>query len=42
MDGIHTKLMVLADDTIVYPGHGSDTTIGTERSGNPFLHSPSL
>ena len=42
MDGIHTKLMVLADDTIVYPGHGSDTTIGTERSGNPFLHSPIL
>ena len=37
MDSLQTKLMVLADDTVVYPGHGPDTTIGTERRGNPFL-----
>ena len=37
MDSIHTKLMVLPDNTIVYPGHGPATTIGTERRGNPFL-----
>ncbi len=37
MDSIHTKLMVLPDDTQVYPGHGPDTTIGTERRANPFL-----
>ena len=37
MNSIHTKLMVLPDNTIVYPGHGPDTTIGTERRGNPFL-----
>ena len=37
MNSIHTKLMILADNTIVYPGHGPDTTIGTERQGNPFL-----
>ena len=37
MDSIHTKLMILPDNTIVYPGHGPDTTIGTERQGNPFL-----
>lgn len=37
MDSIHTKLMILPDNTIVYPGHGPDTTIGTERRGNPFL-----
>ena len=37
MNSIHTKLMVLPDETIVYPGHGPDTTIGTEREGNPFL-----
>jgi len=37
MDGIHTKLMVLPDDTVVYPGHGPQTTIGTERQWNPFL-----
>jgi len=38
MDSIHTKLMALPDDTAVYPGHGPDTTIGTERQGNPFLN----
>jgi len=37
MDSIHSKLMVLPDDTVVYPGHGLDTTIGAERQGNPFL-----
>jgi len=37
MDSIHSKLMVLPDDTRVYPGHGPDTTIGTERRANPFL-----
>jgi len=37
MNSLHTKLMVLPDDTIVYPGHGPDTTIGTERRANPFL-----
>ncbi|HEY83409.1 MAG TPA: MBL fold metallo-hydrolase [Dehalococcoidia bacterium] len=38
MDSLQTKLMVLPDDTLVYPGHGPDTTIGAERRGNPFLH----
>ena len=37
MDSIHTRLMTLPDDTIVYPGHGPETTIGAERRGNPFL-----
>jgi hydroxyacylglutathione hydrolase len=37
MDSIRNKLMVLPDDTIIYPGHGPDSTIGTERQGNPFL-----
>ena len=37
MNSIYTKLMTLPDDTIVYPGHGPETTIGTERQGNPFL-----
>jgi hydroxyacylglutathione hydrolase len=34
---IREKLMVLPDETIVYPGHGPATTIGDERRGNPFL-----
>ena len=37
LDSIHTKLMILPDNTVVCPGHGPDTTIGTERRGNPFL-----
>ena len=39
INSLHTKLMVLPDDTIIYPGHGPETTIGAERSGNPFLRS---
>ena len=31
IDGITRKLLVLPDDTAVYPGHGADTTIGTAR-----------
>ena len=37
MNSIRNKLMTLPDNTAVYPGHGLDTTIGAERSGNPFL-----
>jgi hydroxyacylglutathione hydrolase len=37
MDSIRTKLLELPDDTIVYPGHGVTTTIGSERHTNPFL-----
>ena len=39
MNSIHTKLMILPDNTAVYPGHGPETTIGTERQWNPFLRS---
>lgn len=39
LNSLHTKLMVLPDDTIVYPGHGPETTIGAERRTNPFLRS---
>ena len=37
MDSIMTKLMVLPDSTIVYPGHGPETTIGAEKKWNTFL-----
>ncbi len=37
MNSLHTKIMALPDETIVYPGHGPDTTIGAERRANPFL-----
>ncbi|HYS00963.1 MAG TPA: MBL fold metallo-hydrolase [Candidatus Eisenbacteria bacterium] len=34
---LHAGLMTLPDNTVVYPGHGPNTTIGTERIQNPFL-----
>ncbi len=32
-----TKVLPLADDVVVLPGHGPQTTIGRERATNPFL-----
>lgn len=37
IDSIHSKLLVLPDDTRVLPGHGPETSIGQERAANPFL-----
>ncbi|MDY6296089.1 MAG: MBL fold metallo-hydrolase [Schwartzia succinivorans] len=34
---IKRELMVLPDETEVYPGHGPKTTIGWERVYNPYL-----
>jgi glyoxylase-like metal-dependent hydrolase (beta-lactamase superfamily II) len=34
---IRTVLLAYPDATPVHPGHGPDTTIGTERRTNPFL-----
>lgn len=34
---IEHELLPLPDDTIVYSGHGPETTIGRERTSNPFL-----
>lgn len=34
---IKEKVMVLPDDTKVYPGHGEGTSVGYERVNNPFL-----
>jgi len=37
LSGIVAKLMTLADDVRIYPGHGPTTTIGAERRSNPFV-----
>jgi glyoxylase-like metal-dependent hydrolase (beta-lactamase superfamily II) len=35
IDSIQSKLMTLPDDTVVLPGHGAATTIGSERPQLP-------
>ena len=40
MDSIKTKLLVLPDETVVWPGHGyggMQSTIGEERQTNPYF-----
>jgi hydroxyacylglutathione hydrolase len=37
MKSLREKVLALPDDAIVVPGHGPDTTIGEERTANPFL-----
>lgn len=37
ISNIKKKLLILADDTRVFPGHGPATTIGQEKRANPFL-----
>jgi hydroxyacylglutathione hydrolase len=39
---IQQNLMTLPDETKVYSGHGPSSTIGIERSENPFLTDDSL
>ena len=38
MVSLRDKVLPLADETIVLPGHGPATTIGKERAGNPYLY----
>jgi glyoxylase-like metal-dependent hydrolase (beta-lactamase superfamily II) len=37
MRSLHTRVMALPDEVEVVPGHGPMTTIGAERTSNPFL-----
>ena len=36
INSIQQKLFVLPDDVVVYPGHGSTTTLGVEKISNPY------
>jgi glyoxylase-like metal-dependent hydrolase (beta-lactamase superfamily II) len=37
MHSITDVLFPLGDEAVVHPGHGADTTIGRERTTNPFV-----
>lgn len=34
---IRQQIYTLPDDTLVYPGHGPDTTVGAEKATNPYV-----
>lgn len=38
LDSIRRHILTMPDDTVLYPGHGPDTTVGLERRQNPFFH----
>lgn len=37
ISSIKNKLMILPDETVVFPGHGPQSTIKKEKLGNPYL-----
>ncbi|MBD3168733.1 MAG: MBL fold metallo-hydrolase [candidate division Zixibacteria bacterium] len=37
MQSIRDKIFTLPDETIIYSGHGPDTTVGQEKQYNPFV-----
>ena len=37
IDSIKNEIFILPDETLVYCGHGNETTIKAEKSFNPFL-----
>jgi hydroxyacylglutathione hydrolase len=39
INSIKDHLMTLSADTVIYSGHGPETTIGNEIQFNPFLRS---
>ena len=36
-ESIRTKIVTLPDETVLYPGHGPETTVGKEKGHNPFF-----
>ncbi|HEY3754974.1 MAG TPA: MBL fold metallo-hydrolase [Opitutaceae bacterium] len=36
-ESIRTQIYSLPEQTTLYPGHGSSTTVGNEMKGNPFI-----
>jgi glyoxylase-like metal-dependent hydrolase (beta-lactamase superfamily II) len=35
---IRDRIYTLPDETVVYPGHGPDTTVGAEKATNPYVN----
>jgi len=37
LDAIRQRLWPLGDDNVFVPGHGPESSIGTERRSNPYV-----
>jgi glyoxylase-like metal-dependent hydrolase (beta-lactamase superfamily II) len=37
MKSIRERIFTLPDSTLIYPGHGPETTVGYEKQNNPFI-----
>ncbi len=37
LHSLKTKLLDIPDEYVIYPGHGSQTTMGRERKSNPYI-----
>ncbi len=37
LESIRQQVLTLPDETLLLPGHGSESTVGYERQNNPFL-----
>jgi len=37
LEKIKSQLFVLPEETVIYPGHGPETSIGYEKKNNPFV-----
>ncbi len=40
LESLRKEVMTLPDETLLLPGHGPATTVGSERKANPFLARP--
>jgi glyoxylase-like metal-dependent hydrolase (beta-lactamase superfamily II) len=37
LEALRTQVLTLPDETILLPGHGPETSVGSEKRGNAFL-----
>lgn len=37
MNSIRNNIYILPEETVVFPGHGPETTVGFEKKNNPFV-----
>ena len=38
---VKNKILTMPEDTVLYPGHGKETTVRHEKNTNPYFNMPS-